>query len=690
MGLSRYIAVSFAGLAAALPVVLADAPPAQPGDIYGKDNTAGVYVRDSAVAMEQMALAQRMAGVGEWSKSADLYQEILQKYSDRVVPSRWDDQDRPVQYTSVTETVREALCKWPADGLDAYRSRYETDAAKLLADAGGDAGSLHQILSLYFPTDSGRDAGIRLMDDYFESGEYAAVAQIGRRLLKWHPNLAAQRPMVIYRIALADKLSGDDEDAQRQAEELRRMYPQATGSVGGRDVILADLLFEQLAATRTVEATGDDSWVTIGGDNSRDKVSTCTIKPGARLYSVELPEDQFLKSGDPNQRREMEQQDATQEQMGAHLGVMPAVDRGELFFQDNANLYAIDLDSGTPLSGWASTWPGGIFKLSGNVRPLPAGQQLGVSLTDKYVAAVMGLPDRLSGGGEDSQSTRLVCLDRSTGRLLWSVSSQELPDSLAALRNSQLATCPLIVGDNLYVIAHGGPGQQFDDCYVLCFNAPDGQFRWASYIASASSDGLGLSPDGMIVVSDVVSDLAYAGGHIFVITNLGAAAAIDAYSGSIAWLNIYRDQNNPPQMNPPFGAIMQNRLGIPIMSAPWKYNPALVQNGRVFILPSDGKYLFIYDAGTGAEIKRIWISDLPDSSDSTKPDTLLAVRGDSVYLAGPSRAWRINWQQYDHEKIRPRTTPGPPSISISRCWAAASSPPTPSISPAKTPCEESC
>jgi outer membrane protein assembly factor BamB len=655
MGISRFIAVCLAGLGAALlpDVLAADAPSsALPGDLYNKDNTAGVYVRDSAVAMEKMALGQRMANLEQWSKAADIYQEILEKYSDRVVPSLWDDQQRPVQYTSVTEAVRQALCKWPAAGLDVYRARYETTAANLLAGAGGDGAKLHQILWLYFPTDSGRDAGIQLMDLYFESGDYAAVGQIGRRLLKWHPNLVAQRPMVIYRVALADKLCGDDEDAQRQFDELRRQWPQATGTIGGRDVVLTDLLAQQMSTVGAVEATGSDSWVTIGGDFSRNKVSTTTIRPGARLYSLALPGDQSLKDADPNVRRELAMQDATQEQMGARLGIMPVVDHGQLFFQDNVNLYGVDLDSGVPLTGWAATWPGGVYKLDGGMRALPAGQQLSLSVSDKYVAAVMGLPDRLGGGGEDLQNpARLVCLDRSSGKLLWTTSTAQLPDSTGALRSAELASSPLIIGENVYVIGHGGPGQQFEDCYVICFNAADGQFRWASYVASAGGDALGvISPDGMIVVSDVVSDLASAGGRIFFITNLGAVAALDAYTGSIEWLNIYRDQNLPPPNNQAFSAILQNRLGVPIMYAPWKYNPALVTNGRVFVFPSDDKYLFIYDAGSGQEIKRIWLSDLPDSSESSKADTILGVRGDWVYLAGPSRAWRLNWQQYDHDK----------------------------------------
>ena len=38
---------------------------------------------------------------------------------------------------------------------------------------------------------------------------------------------------------------------------------------------------------------------------------------------------------------------------------------------------------------------------------------------------------------------------------------------------------------------------------------------------------------------DSTSHLAYANGRVYVLTNLGALAALDAYSGTIAWLNIY-------------------------------------------------------------------------------------------------------------------------------------------------------
>src|SRR5437764_15247179 len=76
---------------------------------YGKEPTEGVYVRDSAGAVEKLALAQKMERLKEWNKSADLYQEVIVKYADRVVPSQLDKDKKIYQYTSITNPVQDEL-----------------------------------------------------------------------------------------------------------------------------------------------------------------------------------------------------------------------------------------------------------------------------------------------------------------------------------------------------------------------------------------------------------------------------------------------------------------------------------------------------------------------------------------------------------------------------------------------------
>src|SRR5204863_5685465 len=105
--------------------------------IYAKDPTQGVYVRDSAVAVDKFAQAERMEHLGEWIKAAEVYQEILQQYPDRLIPSLSDKDNRIYQYTSVAEAVQQRIAKWPGAGLHVYRARYEPEAQALLEQAMG-------------------------------------------------------------------------------------------------------------------------------------------------------------------------------------------------------------------------------------------------------------------------------------------------------------------------------------------------------------------------------------------------------------------------------------------------------------------------------------------------------------------------------------------------------------------------
>src|SRR5205814_9944466 len=89
--------------------------------------------------------------------------------------------------------------------------------------------------------------------------------------------------------------------------------------------------------------------------------------------------------------------------------------------------------------------------------------------------------------------------------------------------------------------------------------------------------------------------------------------------------------------NPWMGGQPQQQSNI----KPWAYNPVIVQEGKLFTLPLEGKNLLIYDAGSGAEVKRIGMDDLAHEmvKDMTSPgpdklDTLIGVIGEKVLLAG--------------------------------------------------------
>lgn len=625
----------------AVPVAVADTSDA-------KDSPEGVYVPESELAMERLALAQKMERLKEWNKSADLYQEILTdpKYSAKVVPAEGDADHR--LYRSVEELVMQRLSHWPAEGLDVYRGRYETPASAMLQSArGNDLNLLHQVFSRYFVTDAGKSAGIRLVDQYLEAGEFRAAAAIADRLLQWHPHLGDDRAGLYFRAALAYHLVGDDHEARSRLAELKKRDPQATGIVRGTKAVLADALSRELDQPAPVASgASGDSYTTFGGDVTRNRVVTVSGTPAAHLYSVGLSKMSFANA-------QLESRFKEEVKAGLTLGIMPVIDRGELFFQDGQRIYAVELESGVPLADWVkSNGPdyGGAYSISAageNGRQ----RQLTLTVTDRSVLAVTGQQDATRPLVGQQTETRLLCLDRQTGKPSWVVQTTQLKQE--ALRTLQLGGSPLVVGDNVCVVGTAIKQAGFEDCYVLCFALDNGSLRWATNIASASTlsqpfggfnTGFFLSPNN--------SHLAYANGRVFVQTNRGAVAAVDVYNGMIDWLATYDrgQQATNPGFNPMFlqqqGREMQNQ------TQPWTYNPVIVSQGLVFTLPTEGKSLLIYDAATGRLVKQIDLQDLGQKlrSDEVEPpnfDTLVGVSGDDLVLASKKSVVVIDWRGYD-------------------------------------------
>jgi len=618
------------------------------------DSVDGVYVHDSGLAVEKMAHAQRMEGK-QWNTASELYQEIIEKFADRVVPSAGQAPSRLVrQYTSVALAVQERLAKWPVEALEVYRSMYEPAARTAFANvATDDLQGMHRVISTYFITDTARDAAYTLLDRYLESAEFSAAAWLGQRMVAVHPNLGDKRAGFLFRTALAMHFAGDDAGIKPYYDELTKDYPNSTDVVAGQETRLVDALSKakgvSLAAPTALSA---DSWPMFGGSADRARRSGAVGQPGARLYGIS-----YAKLRQPTAIQEEFRQRGLQEQVMGNVspasGVMPAVDRGELFFQDGANVYAVSLESGVPLPGWKETYGGSRNGQYGTDSPATnRSRQMSVTLTDDAVLAVLGQTSAIDVAmnivdAERAQS-RLVCLDRSTGRERWIAQPRRLPEGQAALRQLDFTGSPIVAGDSVYVLGRSVKGQ-FEDCYVLCFSLRDGSYRWASYIASANANDPFVDEMGM-PIRLAESQLSYSGGRIYALTNLGALAALDGSSGTILWLNIYaRPGTTAPRNGMRMNVQVRDRSMLRSDAA--GANPVIVSDGTVFALPSDSDFILLYDVSTGREIKRISRAQLGSAS------ALIWASGEELITTGtmhsPKRsalvgiAYRIAWREYD-------------------------------------------
>jgi outer membrane protein assembly factor BamB len=629
-----------------------------------KDATEGIFVPESSLALERLALAEKMERLKEWNKSADLYQEVLTdpKYTGKVVSAEQSDSHR--LFRSVEDLVMQHLSRWPAEGLEVYRGRYETQAQALLDSAKpGDLHTLHQVFSRYFVTEAGKNAGIRLMDLNLEQGEFRAVVSIGEKLLSNHPGLGDDRPAILFRGAIALHLSREDAAAHARLVELQQQFPQARALVRGRDAVLADALADELKQpiSTATGASQSDSYSTFGGDATRNHVAAASGTPGAHLYSIEMSRPAFAV-GAPGQQQEALYKEAVK--TGGTLGVVPVVDRSEMFFQDGQRIYGVNLESGVPLPGWIKTNGAdhsGSFKFNGAGEPVRL-RQLTLTATDHAILGIMGRadPSMMRIAPTILAAGTLVCVDRQSGRLNWQVNAQQL--KVESLRGLQFGGSPLVVGDNVLIAATASKQAGFEDCYVLCFDINDATLRWSTNVASAMTTGMNplVFNNGFgITFSPNDSHLAYANGLAYVQSNRGVVAAVDVYSGSIAWLSTYHrgDQATNVAFNP---MLLQNGSVQPTAGKPWAFNPVIITQGLVFTLPLEGKHLLIYDAVSGATVKQIDLDDLSqrlrsDDLQQMNLDTLIGVNGDMLLIGGGRSIVAVNWRKYDGDHYNDET-----------------------------------
>lgn len=611
-----------------------------------------VFVRDSGIASEKMALAERMERLKEWDKSADVYQEIIDKYADRVIPTRSDDSGAIAQYTSVALVVQEHLSKWPEEGLKVYRQRFEDRAQEMLTAAGNDREPLQRLFTQYFATESGKTAGLRLLSLSLERGEFASAAWVGKRLLSHHPSIVVERPMVLFKTAIAEHLAGAKAGAAARLAELKQRYPNASGTLRGVDVNLVEALTTELTDQPSLmRMFRSDSWPVPFGSPDAAAVPEQVSFGGAKLFSINIVRSP--KAGRaPNPQAESIFNDARK--LGGLTGILPSIDNGELFFQDNARVYAISLTSGMPLPGWQQRYSGdkrGTYSV--DAAPTPRGKLFGVCVNDKSVFAVLGQQDLLAmqmgmrnGGG----TPQLVSLDRTSGKLNWSVTMQKLtiPDEFASLREGKVQGTPLVIDNTVYVLVTAQRGGQFEECHLVALRVNDGSYLWSSYVASTATGG-GFDFDGDGFASDTSAMLSYSDGRVYVLTNLGALACLDAADGKTHWLNVYPRTASKGGMNQRVfinrGSFMNNRDGA---TKPYMQNPPMIVDGRLFVAPLDSPNILVYDAASGEEIKRI-----PRQIERTKfkpADMLLGVVGDQMVLANKSTIFVIPWQTFDPSK----------------------------------------
>ncbi|MEI7835018.1 MAG: PQQ-binding-like beta-propeller repeat protein [Planctomycetota bacterium] len=219
------------------------------------------------------------------------------------------------------------------------------------------------------------------------------------------------------------------------------------------------------------------------------------------------------------------------------------------------------------------------------------------------------------GAGEEPSALVALSLEEE-GKILWSVGGGAGDGGDASLRSARFPSAPAVQDGRLYAAAVLN-----DTIYLVCLDTA-GLVQWKAPIADSLGGNPAIRryrpPSGPAGAS-----IALADGMVFVCTNTGVLACVDAESGQALWARQYVDANTLLTRSRGGFAARPGGLG-------GNLNPLLVLDGKVICLPGDVPTLMAVSAADG---KLLWSRPCENQTELSAIDThrvLLSSPGLSV------------------------------------------------------------
>jgi outer membrane protein assembly factor BamB len=570
-----------------------------------------------------------------WQRLAAMPQEGLAIYRQRVDPlaRRW--------YTEGVASRNAELLEKVVD--QAFLSSYADDSLLALGEIALEQADYNRArwswerISPQFRTLEGLSLWRVLAGQkYADKPADPAKARATEMPLAWpaYPDTDLNLADVRARLILISILEGSERRARVELELFRHLHPDAKGRLGGREVKYVDALSALLDAhsdSQSHSVSRENSWPTFAGAPNRNYAAARELGQIGRGWATPLSGGEKLQSSVDIARVLGLPERRVAEDALALLSYQPVVAHGLVFANNLEEIYAFQLATGEPAWPGDAHKPGRIFyggseadnsavaKNADEQQPnthhaMTQIRALGVprftmTLQGRWLLARMGWP--VTGRSTDetlpSNTGYLVCLDlQSQGKLKWKATADEHRDPRWAFEGS-----PLSDGTNVYV------AMRFSDIqpqsHVACFDLRSGALRWRKMVCAADSVAHGASTEEI-----THNLLTLDRGTLYINTNLGAVAAMDAADGRIRWLATYPRVERSARMLHAFRDL----------------NPAVLNLGTVLVAPADFQGILAFDASNG---QLLWTTgEFLDGAIH-----LLGACGNSLWASG-NLLWQID------------------------------------------------
>lgn len=614
-----------------------DPPPPAEEKAKGPDHNVTLAEEQGVVDLlkkAQKAREKAMTDPSVWPECVKYYAEILKKYPNSVYLDKWEGPEKVLikepdndpfkngLYKSTRERVATDIASLPRGGLEIYRAVNDPTAKALFQEAQdrADERKMEQVAVEYASTSVGVPAMTWLAEVSYDSGaRRQSIARVDRVLKD-----EASKPLssgLLIRKVLAFIQLGEVVGAQNALKDLKTASqdpangPVRAGNLEGEKAIasLTARVAAMTAGNAPASLAGDAnrSWDTYFGNAAHNKVVPARSSVGVSRWSVSLnqllygPGADAPGNADPN----------VQVNNGQPIIDVPTLNHqlvaheGYFYLCDSQMVVAYPV--GMPVPGVPSVGGNAKFVFpadqdnSGRRRARQAQQGIYqhpyfVTIANERLYMVCGGdpvamdPNMFRGGGMEqrSPSNYLVSLGRQrtggtveSGKLVWTLK----PDSPTFLSHTKadqdwlksvyFTSAPTYENGVLYSMAVHIGGT--NEAWAAAFDAESGRMLWHTMICAANPVFV-----GGVVQPDVGLPVTVANGAVYVCTNLGAVAALDALGGTIRWIRVYdRVKIQPGRWN-------GDQSNLP--SDFWGPNPPIVYKNLLIVTPQDSDMLYAY------------------------------------------------------------------------------------------------
>lgn len=412
--------------------------------------------------------------------------------------------------------------------------------------------------------------------------------------------------------------------AWRDVAALRGLARRWEGQPAGRDatIAIARLLAERGEVEAALMAAERAMQLTVGDDDTRlaDLASSLRAKlapPAARDEASGAPTDltsrwrQELTTSSLPRLTNGERDENVFHRMpidgeAPYAPILPVVRDGVVYVSDTVSVSALNLFSGRvvwrhagPLER-ATTEAGygdgfftyDVYAHHQRTRAIAPTQLAQPVVTDRVVFATEQAlePERPTQTFDSVPINwplprrRIVALDRFTGEELWRQERPILgPDAFV---NSFDVHGPVVASGGV-VYASGSVTEGSINAYVAAFDDETGELLWRTFVCLGQQD---LTMFNRPFQEHVTSPPLLHDGSLYLSTNLGVVACIDAWSGRMRWIASYAQTSRRPSRSH-----MQNLLR-PIY---WTNLVPQMGDDTLVIAPLDAQHLLGLDPQTG-------------------------------------------------------------------------------------------